>query len=149
MYKINCKICRGRTPGRPEKQDKHQKKKSSYFLSKNVDKENMFVYYISVVKNNCSFGGAIMRIKNMKRFILSLTILFLLISFLCSMICSKVFSYTELEYKEIIVSEGDTLWSIASNLKGNVNENIYEIKKINNLKDSYIYVGQELLIPEK
>ena len=90
-----------------------------------------------------------MRIKNMKRFILSLTILFLLISFLCSMIYSRVFSYTEPEYKEIIVSEGDTLWSIASNLKGNVNENIYEIKKKNNLKDSYIYVGQELLIPEK
>ena len=62
-----------------------------------------------------------MRIKNMKRFILSLTILFLLISFLCSMIYSRVFSYTEPEYKEIIVSEGDTLWSIASNLKGNVN----------------------------
>ena len=90
-----------------------------------------------------------MRIKNMKRFILSLTILFLLISFLCSMIFGKVFSYTAPEYKEIIVSEGDTLWSIASKLKGNVNENIYEIKKINNLNDSYIYIGQEMLIPEK
>ena len=89
-----------------------------------------------------------MRIKNIKRFILSLTILFVLISFLCSMICSKVFSYTAPKYNEIIVSEGDTLWSLASCLKGNINENVYEIKKINNLKDSYIYVGQELLIPE-
>lgn len=89
-----------------------------------------------------------MRIKNMKRFILSLSILFVLISFLCSMLCSKVFSYTAPEYKEIVVSEGDTLWSIASTLEGNVNENIYNIKKINKLNTSNIYVGQELLVPE-
>ena len=88
-----------------------------------------------------------MRIKNKKRFILSLTILFVLISFLCSMITTKVFSHTAAEYKEIIVSKGDTLWSIASNLKGNINENIYEIKKINKLENSYIYVGQELSVP--
>lgn len=88
-----------------------------------------------------------MRIKNMKRFILSMTILFIIISFLCSMITSKVFSYTEPKYEKIVISEGDTLWNIASNLDGNVNENIYEIKKINELKTSYIYVGQELLIP--
>ena len=89
-----------------------------------------------------------MRIKNMKRFILSLSILFVLISFLCSMLYSKVFSYTAPEYIEIVVSEGDTLWSIASNLEGNVNENIYNIKKINKLNTSNIYVGQELLVPE-
>lgn len=88
-----------------------------------------------------------MRIKNVKRFIISLTILFTIISFLFSMICNKVFSYTIPEYEEIIVSEGDTLWKIASNLKGNINENVYKIKKINKLNDSYIYVGQELLIP--
>lgn len=88
-----------------------------------------------------------MRIKNMKRFILSLTILFIIISFLCSMITTKVFSYTAPEYEKIVISEGDTLWSIASNLKGNVNETIYEIKKINELNTSYIYAGQEILIP--
>ena len=90
-----------------------------------------------------------MRIKNMKRFILSLTILFIIISFLCSMITTKVFSYTAPEYEKIIISEGDTLWSIASSLNGNINENIYEIKKINELNNSFIYVGQELLIPCK
>lgn len=90
-----------------------------------------------------------MRIKNKKRFILSLTILFVLLSFLCNMLTSKVFSHTLPEYKEIVISEGDTLWSIASNLDGNINENIYEIKKINNLKTSYIYAGQEIIIPCK
>ena len=88
-----------------------------------------------------------MRIKNIKRFMLSLTILFIIISFLCSMITTKVFSYTAPKYDRIVISEGDTLWSIASNLKGNINENIYNIKEINGLKTSYIYVGQEILIP--
>ena len=88
-----------------------------------------------------------MRIINKKRFILSLTILFGLISFLCSMLTTKVFSYTSTEYKEIIVSAGDTLWLIASNIEGNINENIYKIKEINKLENSCIYVGQELLIP--
>lgn len=88
-----------------------------------------------------------MRIKNVKRFTISLTILFVIISFLCSMITTKVFSYTAPKYDKIIISEGDTLWSIASKLKGNINENIYNIKEINGLKTAYIYVGQEILVP--
>ena len=47
-----------------------------------------------------------------------------------------------------MVSQGDTLWSIASGLKGNVNENIYNIKKLNNLDSSNIFIGQELVIPD-
>ena len=90
-----------------------------------------------------------MRIKNLKRFIISMTILFTIISFLCSLLTNKVFSYTVLEYEKIVVSKGDTLWSIASELNGDIRENIYEIKKINNLKTSYIYEGQELQLPIK
>ncbi len=90
-----------------------------------------------------------MRIKNLKRFIISMTILFTIISFLCSLLTNKVFSYTAPEYEKIVVSKGDTLWSIASELNGNIRENIYEIKKINNLKTSYIYEGQELQLPIK
>lgn len=90
-----------------------------------------------------------MRIKNTKRFILSLTLLFVLISFLCSMVTNKVFSYTMPEYKTIKISQGDTLWSIASKLEGNVSENIYQIKKANSLQNSCIYIGQELLVPIK
>lgn len=90
-----------------------------------------------------------MRIKNKKRFIISLTILFVLISFICNVVTNKVFSYTSLEYAEITVSQGDTLWSIASKMDGDINKNIYEIKKVNNLKTSYIYAGQTLIIPCK
>ena len=32
------------------------------------------------------------------------------------------------------VKNGDTLWSIASSLEGNVRENIYNIKEANNLQ---------------
>lgn len=88
-----------------------------------------------------------MRIKNLKRFIISMTILFTIISFLCSLLTNKVFSYTLPKYEKIVVSKGDTLWSIASELNGNIRENIYKIKKINNLETSYIYEGQELQIP--
>ncbi len=88
-----------------------------------------------------------MRITNVKRFIFSIILLSLFLSFLFSMMLSKVFSYTVPQYVSITVSEGDTLWSIASTLEGNINENIYHIKKINHLSSSILYVGQEIQIP--
>ena len=88
-----------------------------------------------------------MRIKNMPRFILSLTILFTIISFVVNMFVYKVFSYQKTEYENVVVCKGDTLWSIAQNLDGNVSKNIYNIRKINNLSSSSLYIGQELLIP--
>lgn len=88
-----------------------------------------------------------MRIKNMPRFILSMTILFTLIAMLSSLITSKVFSYEEPKYEKTIICSGDTLWKIASQYDGNIHKNIYEIKKINHMTTSDIYVGQELLIP--
>lgn len=94
-------------------------------------------------------GGINMKIKNMPRFIFSLTILFAVVSFVTSMFVTKVFSREPDQYENVIVCKGETLWSIASNLNGNINENVYTIKKINNLSNSSIYVGQELLIPIK
>lgn len=88
-----------------------------------------------------------MKIVNLPRFIISMTIIVCVLSFFMSMITNKVFSATPISYDEVVVSEGDTIWSIALNLGGNVDKNIYEIKKINNLNSSIIYVGQELLVP--
>jgi len=48
------------------------------------------------------------------------------------------------------VKAEDTLWIIAAeNISRNtdIREYIFNIKKINNLKDSLIYPGQELIIP--
>ncbi len=88
-----------------------------------------------------------MKIKSMPRFILFLTILFFIVSFLTNMFLYKVFSHEEQSYKDVVVCKGETLWSIAKGLDGNVNENIYNIKKLNNLSTSNLYVGQTLMIP--
>lgn len=89
-----------------------------------------------------------MKIVNMPRFIISMSIIVFVISFFMSMLTSVVFSASPIEYNTIVVSAGDTLWSIASSLGDNVRENIYTIKEINNLDSSMIYVGQELLVPQ-
>ena len=88
-----------------------------------------------------------MRIKSMPRFITFLIILFVIISFFTNMFINKVFSHEEDQYENITVSEGESLWLIASKLDGDINKNIYEIKKLNNLDSSMVYAGQSLLIP--
>lgn len=88
-----------------------------------------------------------MRIKSMPRFIFFLTILFIIISCITNMFLNKVFSHEKESYEYVTVCKGETLWSIASNLNGNINENIYNIKKLNKLEDSKLYVGQHLIIP--
>ena len=89
-----------------------------------------------------------MKIVNLPRFIVSMTIIVCIISFVMSMLTNVVFSASPIKYNTITVSEGDTLWSIASALEGNIRENIYTIKEINNLESSMIYVGQEILVPQ-
>lgn len=88
-----------------------------------------------------------MKIVNLPRFIVAITIITCVLSFIVSMITVKVFSASPEVYDNVIVSKGDTIWSIASQIKGDINKNVYEIKKINNLKNSIIYVGQELQVP--
>ena len=88
-----------------------------------------------------------MRIKSMPRFIFFLTLLFIIISCITNMFLNKVFSHEETKYENVTVCKGETLWSIASSLDGNISENIYNIKKINNLENSDLYIGQELIIP--
>jgi len=88
-----------------------------------------------------------LKIKNKFRFTISMLIIFLLILSCINMTTTKVFSYQTPQYHEIIVSQGDTLWTLARNLKGNINKNIYEIQKVNQLTDCNIYVGQSLKIP--
>ena len=52
------------------------------------------------------------------------------------------------EYVTITVSKGDTLWTIARDYyqEKDVRDVIEQIKEINNLKNSNIKVGQELLL---
>ena len=91
-----------------------------------------------------------MKIKNRKKFILSVSILALI------MILTKhSFSHVEIKTKILYISSGDTLWDIAV-LEQNTNE-YYKNKKVgqivedikykNNLNSSYIYEGQKIEIP--
>lgn len=62
------------------------------------------------------------------------------------------FAEEQTEVKQIIVNECDTLWNIASeicedNENLNIQNVIIEIKKINGLNTSDIYIGQQLSIP--
>lgn len=88
-----------------------------------------------------------MRIVNKKRFILSMSFIFVVLISIFSFVGSKVFSYTAPEYHTIVVSEGDTLWQIAMRGGGNIGENIYQIKEVNSLNSSCIYPGQVLKVP--
>lgn len=96
-----------------------------------------------------------MRIVNMKKFIRSTSIMIGLIVLLILMLTNISFSHTDLRYKEIAVSSGDTLWSIAKYERANnlyfenkdIRDIVDEIKFVNNLKDSNLSIGDKLNIP--
>ena len=96
-----------------------------------------------------------MKIVNKRKFIRSTSILMGIIMFFILMLSNIRFSHTEISYKEVFVSSGDTLWSIAKYEKNNNNyfedkdiqDIIYEIKNINNLKNSSLNIGDKLTIP--
>lgn len=96
-----------------------------------------------------------MKIKNIKKFIRSI-ILILAIIFGISLLISKVtYSHGEKQYKTIFVSQGDTLWTIATSEARNnayyknkdVRFIINDILRENNLNNSNININQKLEIP--
>lgn len=91
---------------------------------------------------------------NMKR-IIKLSIIAFLAILILLFIHSTSLSYKEVEYSEIYVCRGDTLWNIAKSEQENNNyykgkdirEIIFDIKKVNNLTSSDLSVNQKLFIP--
>ena len=60
----------------------------------------------------------------------------------------------EIPTKSIVVANNDTLWAVASDVIKdsnddtlNINKVMHEIKELNDMNDSNIYVGQVLQIP--
>lgn len=96
-----------------------------------------------------------MRIKNKKKFRRAVLIVVFFTIMGIILLTNQTLSHGEVKTKTIYISAGETLWNIAENELDNNNfyenksirEVIYNIKNINNLENSYIYEGQELIIP--
>lgn len=90
---------------------------------------------------------------NKKRKSIKVTIVsVLMLTMLLIVFTSQVVAINHLNTKEIIIASGDSLWSIAREVKDehkniNIQKVIYDIEKINNLTNSNIYVGQLLEVP--
>ena len=95
-----------------------------------------------------------MKIINYKKFFKGMCLIIVLIVISFILIGNVSFSYTTKKYKTIYVCSGDTLWSIATNLQNteyykgkDVRDIISDVKLINNLKNSNLSIGDELIIP--
>lgn len=92
---------------------------------------------------------------NVKRIIKFSLVIIALVILILLMINTKSLSYKKIEYNEIYVSSGDTLWSIAKSEQKNndyykgkdIREIIHDIKKVNNLTNVELSVNQKILIP--
>ena len=95
-----------------------------------------------------------MKIINKKRFIISNLILFSIV-FMLIYISKSTLSTSIVNYTETYVEEGETLWQIAGSQQKNneyyknkeIREIVDNLKKVNNLKNSNLSVGQKIIIP--
>lgn len=89
-----------------------------------------------------------LRIVNHKKFIRSIAILVFILIGLFNISIAK----TDKEKAEIItytITKNETLWSIAKQFTPDtkdIRQTIYEIEKLNNMKDATIYEGQTIQI---
>lgn len=76
---------------------------------------------------------------------------FSLTVFMLIQAATMAFSYipdSEREYKTVVVTSGDTLWSIASEYAdGDVRSKIKDIKNFNNLTSNVLTVGEHIRVP--
>ncbi len=129
--------------------------KCSFFYKKTIDKQ-MFMIYNKLVRTFVYRGDRMKKyrikrgnkIKTMLR-----TIIFI---FVCLLIFSFFSSYQmgnkKLPTYDIVISNSDTIWNIAkdicnSNEDLNIQNVVLDIKEINNLSSSDIYIGQTLSLP--
>ena len=70
--------------------------------------------------------------------------------FITGIVMAQDMNSNEVNYVQVIVKEGDTLWNIAKpfyNGKNDFREFIDDIRELNNLEQAIIYPGQTLNIP--
>lgn len=97
-----------------------------------------------------------MKIVNKRKFVRGIVLVISIILFMVLISISNIsLSHGEVQYTDIYVSNGETLWSIAtSQLASNayytnkdVREIIKDIKTLNELDSSVLQIGQRLLVP--
>lgn len=97
-----------------------------------------------------------MKIVDRKKFIRGVGVTVSIILFMILVSLNNIsLSHGELQFMDIYVSSGETLWSIASSqLSSNayynnkdIREIIKDIKAINELDSSVLQIGQKLVIP--
>jgi len=96
-----------------------------------------------------------MKIVNLKKFIRSIVVIVLVLFILSLVFAKSSLSHREKEYTKLSVASGDTLWNIAKDLQRDnefykekdIRYIISDIKSLNDLGTSSLYVGQELIIP--
>ncbi len=91
-------------------------------------------------------------IVNKRRFFTAVIIAIVLLNVLAAYVCMPKHTQADAVNKTqtVIVTAGDTLWSIAEEYGGessDIRDTMYQIKKLNNLKSSDLVVGQSLEIP--
>ena len=94
------------------------------------------------------------KIVNKKKFATSL-ILLLAITIFALLGINNTYSKTEISYKEDYIVEGDTLWTIAENQRTtneyyknkDIRVVMYEIKKLNNIGNENLEIGQKIILP--
>ncbi len=117
----------------------------------------MFANRKCVKKKEGSFMKNI-KIVNMKKFIRSIIIVFGIVIAIIFFGTKETLSHNEKEqinYESIYVTQGDTLWNIATDQQKtnpyyqnkDVRFVVSEIRKINNLSNANLKIGQELRIP--
>lgn len=89
---------------------------------------------------------------NIKRIMVNICIILMML-IVCNIISNYTFGNKHIETRSITVESNDTLWKIAKDICDNSSEDlnvqniVIEIKNINHLNGSQIYVGQELDVP--
>ncbi len=92
---------------------------------------------------------------NVKRIIKLNIVMVILILIVLLLVHSTSLSYKDIQYREIYVCSGDTLWDIAKHEQENndyykgkdIREVIFHIQKINNLSDSNLNINQKIILP--
>ena len=88
-------------------------------------------------------------LRDKRRFARFMMIFILVGVFMSMIITAGASQAVKDDYEEIKVKQGDTLWTIAQNHfpEKDIREYIYNIKKLNDLNNDYIYAGQMLKLP--